>query len=344
MQNHPQNTVLKYNSFGLSMTSYKNPDFNYAFGFQNQEKIDEIYGEGNYIDYAYRGYNTRLGRFFAVDPLAAKYPYYSSYQFSGNRVIDMVELEGLEPAESGSYGGQGAIAPKLDDDGNTIKDTENQRWTWNNGAWGATDIGVTKNELNTLFPKGNSNLLQTLEITLNNESGTYGIGSQTELNAFIAQTGFETAGFTKLTENLNYSLAGLRANFKRLNKYSDEYLNEVRKDADKLAVLLYGGGGNGLDYRGRGLIHTTWEGNYKKASDNYNKIYGTNHDFTKTPALLATDHQIAVRSALIFFQTNGLFGMSDFNIDDISKKVNFYDKKSFPRRSELFNKVNATIK
>ena len=30
-------------------------------------------------------------------PLAAKYPYYSSYQFSGNRVIDMVELEGAEP-------------------------------------------------------------------------------------------------------------------------------------------------------------------------------------------------------------------------------------------------------
>ena len=38
-----------------------------------------------------------MGRFFAVDPLVAKYPYYSSYQFGGNRVLDAIELEGLGP-------------------------------------------------------------------------------------------------------------------------------------------------------------------------------------------------------------------------------------------------------
>ena len=86
----------------------------YRFGYQGQEKINEIYGNDNYLDYTYRGYNPKLGRFFAVDPLAAQYPFYSTYQFSGNRVIDMVELEGLEPAKSGSYNGQGEIAPKLD--------------------------------------------------------------------------------------------------------------------------------------------------------------------------------------------------------------------------------------
>ncbi len=35
-------------------------------------------------------------RFFAVDPLAAKYPHNSPYAFSENRVIDGIELEGLE--------------------------------------------------------------------------------------------------------------------------------------------------------------------------------------------------------------------------------------------------------
>ena len=44
-------------------------------------------------------HDPRIGRFFAVDPLTAKYPYYSSYAFSGNRVIDMIELEGLEPTD-----------------------------------------------------------------------------------------------------------------------------------------------------------------------------------------------------------------------------------------------------
>ena len=41
-------------------------------------------------------HDPRLGRFFAVDPLTAKYPYYTPYQFSGNKVIQFVELEGLE--------------------------------------------------------------------------------------------------------------------------------------------------------------------------------------------------------------------------------------------------------
>ena len=67
------------------------------FGFQNQEEDDEVKGEGNSINYKYRMHDPRIGRFFAIDPLAAKYPFYSPYAFSGNRVIDAIELEGLEP-------------------------------------------------------------------------------------------------------------------------------------------------------------------------------------------------------------------------------------------------------
>ncbi len=43
-------------------------------------------------------HDPRIGRFFAVDPLKAKYPHNSPYAFSENRVIDAVELEGLESA------------------------------------------------------------------------------------------------------------------------------------------------------------------------------------------------------------------------------------------------------
>ena len=41
-------------------------------------------------------HDPRVGRFFAVDPLAPEYPWNSVYAFSENRVIDGVELEGLE--------------------------------------------------------------------------------------------------------------------------------------------------------------------------------------------------------------------------------------------------------
>lgn len=41
-------------------------------------------------------HDPRIGRFFAVNPLTSKYPYYTPYSFSGNKVIHAVELEGLE--------------------------------------------------------------------------------------------------------------------------------------------------------------------------------------------------------------------------------------------------------
>jgi hypothetical protein len=68
----------------------------YRYAFQAQEKDDEIKGEGNSINYTYRMHDTRLGRFFAVDPLHKEFPWNSCYAFSENRVIDAIELEGLE--------------------------------------------------------------------------------------------------------------------------------------------------------------------------------------------------------------------------------------------------------
>jgi hypothetical protein len=68
----------------------------YRYGFQNQEKDDEIKGAGNSVNFEYRMHDPRVGRFFAVDPLAGSYSYNSPYAFSENVVIDCIELEGLE--------------------------------------------------------------------------------------------------------------------------------------------------------------------------------------------------------------------------------------------------------
>jgi len=48
------------------------------------------------LNYKYRMHDPRVGRFFAVDPAVHTFPFYSPYAFSGNRVIDAVELEGLQ--------------------------------------------------------------------------------------------------------------------------------------------------------------------------------------------------------------------------------------------------------
>ncbi|MCT4582195.1 MAG: LysM peptidoglycan-binding domain-containing protein [Flavobacteriales bacterium] len=67
---------------------------NYRYGFQGQEGDDEI--KGNSVNYKYRMADVRLNRFFATDLLEPEYLELTPYQFSSNRLIDAVELEGLE--------------------------------------------------------------------------------------------------------------------------------------------------------------------------------------------------------------------------------------------------------
>ena len=68
----------------------------YRYGFQGQEKDDEVKGNGNSINYKYRMHDPRVGRFLSLDPLQKSFPWNSPYVFSENRVIDGLELEGLE--------------------------------------------------------------------------------------------------------------------------------------------------------------------------------------------------------------------------------------------------------
>ena len=70
----------------------------YRLGFQGQEHDDEWTGQsGSHLAFKYRILDARIGRFLSIDPLTAKYPFYSPYVFSGNRVVDAVEIEGAEP-------------------------------------------------------------------------------------------------------------------------------------------------------------------------------------------------------------------------------------------------------
>ena len=85
-----------YYPFGMLMPNRNESSSDYRYGFQGQEKDDEIKGDGNSVNYKYRMHDPRVGRFFAVDPLAFKYSYNSPYAFSENRVIDGLEFEGLE--------------------------------------------------------------------------------------------------------------------------------------------------------------------------------------------------------------------------------------------------------
>ena len=68
----------------------------YRYFFNGQEGDNEVFGEVALHAFEFRMHDARLGRFWSVDPLAAKYPWNSTYAFAENRVIDGFDIEGLE--------------------------------------------------------------------------------------------------------------------------------------------------------------------------------------------------------------------------------------------------------
>ena len=89
---------VDYYPFGAQLPGRTYNAGNSSYGYNGKRKDNEIYGEGNFYDYGMRGYDPRIGRFWGIDPLTKKYPWYSPYQYAGNSPIKNVDLDGLEPA------------------------------------------------------------------------------------------------------------------------------------------------------------------------------------------------------------------------------------------------------
>ena len=53
-------------------------------------------GNGNSYDFGERIYDSRLGKWLSIDALTASYPFYTPYQFAGNKPIWAIDIDGLE--------------------------------------------------------------------------------------------------------------------------------------------------------------------------------------------------------------------------------------------------------
>jgi RHS repeat-associated protein len=83
-------------SNGMTMAGRSFVGEAYRYGFQGQEKDDELKGEGNSYAFKYRIHDPRLGRFLSVDPLAKEFAWNSTYAFAENSPIAFIDLEGNE--------------------------------------------------------------------------------------------------------------------------------------------------------------------------------------------------------------------------------------------------------
>ena len=74
---------------------YNFGDYRYGFNGKENDSNGEFSSLTHY-DYGFRIYNPAVGRFLSVDPLTRSYPWYTPYQFAGNKPIWAIDLDGLE--------------------------------------------------------------------------------------------------------------------------------------------------------------------------------------------------------------------------------------------------------
>ena len=180
---------------------------------------------------------------------------------------------------------------------------------------------LTKEQLFTVlkavFPNSKSplKLIDTIY-----EEGTKRNFSNSDIIMFLAQTGHESAGFTRLEENLNYSAKALHSVFRKYfptETTAEAYARQPKMIANKVYANRLGNGSTctneGYIYRGRGIIQITGKDNYRKLN------YETGINCVENPDLLLDMH-FAVISAFWFWDYRKLQGKTDIEV--VTKLIN----------------------
>ena len=174
---------------------------------------------------------------------------------------------------------------------------------------------ITAEHIKAIFPK--YKYPDDLADALTESFDKYEINTVNRAAGFLAQCGHESAGFTVLKENLNYSAEGLNKIFKKYFptiESAQPYARNPEKIANKVYANRMSNGdeasGDGYRFRGRGAIQLTGRDNYSQ----FAKAVGVTLD--EAVADLETLDG-AIESACWFWKKNGLNAICD--ADDIVK-------------------------
>ncbi len=148
------------------------------------------------------------------------------------------------------------------------------------------------------------------------------INTPLRMAAFLATVGVESARLTALSENMNYSAAGLESTFGKYFTAAEipEFANKPPMIANRVYANRNGNGdeasGDGWNFRGRGCIATTGRTNYLLCG------IGLDLDLTTHPELLEQDANAAMAGAWYWFNRdlNALADAGDFL--GLSKAIN----------------------
>ena len=174
---------------------------------------------------------------------------------------------------------------------------------------------ISKERFNKVFPGAVSGMYDAID----KQIAVAGCITKPQQAMFLAQYGHETQGYTRLSENLNYSANGLvnvfRKYFPTLN-LAKQYERKPQAIANKVYANRMGNGseasGDGWKYRGRGLPHLTGKDNYGKFQAWLGK--------TVDPEELSTDLNLAIKAGVWYWLANGLANLG--SVEKVTVRIN----------------------
>jgi len=132
--------VYNYYPYGMQIENrcYEAPTAN-RFGFQGQQRDDEINGKGNTLNYEYRNYDAQIGIFKSIDPLAEKYAGMSPYAAFGLNPIMYVDPDGRDYNRQVDHN-KGKVIISVDlytlaGSGTSVSNDAKMKWEGENGKW-----------------------------------------------------------------------------------------------------------------------------------------------------------------------------------------------------------------
>ena len=247
----------------------------YRYGFQNQETDPEMLGGA--VAFKYRVHDPRIGRFLSVDPLVPEYPWNSPYAFSENRVIDGVELEGLEvQLVNGQSGPYKTDHPDAVD--NQTLTTHNITITLGNNSNNTSKV-LNENQSNGQMPYGTAVSDGSMTMEYESSNTIPAVGPQTassEIFRVTLKVPYVSSIWTQT--NVKYKIYVTEVNsLENLGQAQFRYVKSAEESGGfKYVNILFSGVSNGLNV---GLVMNMWQLNYAKNISTFQM-------FSKNPHLL----------------------------------------------------------
>lgn len=177
----------------------------------------------------------------------------------------------------------------------------------------------------------------------------YEINTQRRCGMFLAQVVHESAGLSRLVENLNYSASALLRTWP--SRFSAASASSFARQPSRIANHVYanrmGNGGpatgDGWKYRGRGPLQATGKDMYIELTKGLRKVAPKCPDFVSNPDALIEPTWGALAAGFIWTVEKGLNAIADSgNFDATTQRINGGQIGQAERR-KLWSKISRTL-